>query len=100
MTCTTMPDDWVPLNGEQANASAPWHPETGVGEVVQYYCDHAGTLVLCFAASARRKNAAEMAVHLRALRRIVTRMEQFRRMKERQWSGVVPINSKREENNE
>jgi hypothetical protein len=93
-----MPDEWVTPDESHEVPYPTWPASTTVGEVAQYACESLGPLILCFVAAARRKDSTEMAVHLKALRHVITRMDQFRRMKEKQWADALASNPKWEEN--
>jgi hypothetical protein len=88
------------VDNPQADTAATWPRDTTVAEVAKYACEAVGPLILCFVAAARKKDARDMAVQLKALRHVITRMDQFRRMKEKQWAARDAANSKFEVSNE
>lgn len=71
-----------------------WPAGVSLAEVVRWSASEAEQALILFVAATQRKHAGDMAAQLRALRHIVTRLEQFRRMKERQWADAQASNSK------
>ena len=68
--------------------SLPWHHEATAAEACTWGLQQWGHLTILFAVACRDRNPEKLRDVCNDLRRIVTRMDAYRRMKERQWSGV------------
>jgi hypothetical protein len=73
-----------------------WCSDTSIAEVVHYASKELSLELLIFAAATRRKNNGEMLGTISALRHVITRMDQYRRMKVKQWNAAASATPKQE----
>lgn len=71
-----------------------WPAGVSLAEVIRWSSSECEQALILFVGATQRKHAGDMAAQLRALRHIVTRLEQFRRMKEKQWADAQASNPK------
>lgn len=81
------------MNDPSADTAATWPADTTVAEVARWASEQMPPMLICFVAASRRKSGPEMATHIKAMRHVITRMDQFRRMKEKQWAAEQSANS-------
>lgn len=62
-----------------------WPEETRTAEVVAWAVRQTGDVIVLFAAAMQDQDAHAALLHLKRMRNVVTRMDQFRRMKVRKW---------------
>ncbi len=74
----------------------PWPEDTRLGEVLEFASERSATFMLLFAAAARNKDNERMIEAVKAMRGVVTRVDQYRRMKARTWAANGAENSKQE----
>lgn len=73
-----------------------WCSDTSIAEVIRYASYEFPVELLRFAASERKKNNGEMVERIAAMRHIITRMDQYRRMKVKQWNAAASATPKQE----
>lgn len=66
----------------------PWPEDSTPYEASTWCLQQWGHLAVLFGAACTNRNAGKLKAVCSDMRRIVTRMDAFRRMKERQWAGV------------
>jgi hypothetical protein len=64
-----------------------WPIETRAEEVLSWASKQLPDALVLFAAAMQASDPEQALVHVKRLRNVVTRMDQFRRMKVRQWSA-------------
>jgi hypothetical protein len=64
-----------------------WAEDADIKDVARYASYEFPQFLILFCGAERRKSDAEMAEHVQAMRHIVTRIDQYRRMKAKQWKA-------------
>jgi hypothetical protein len=62
-----------------------WPEATTPGDVERYATGEFSNRLILLLAAERTQDTEQMLVHIKALRSVVTRLDQFRRMRVRQW---------------
>jgi hypothetical protein len=73
-----------------------WPDATTPGEVAHYATGGFSNALILFLAAERAQDTEQMHLHCKAMRQVVTRIDQFRRMRVRQWrvqQGSSPKNT-------
>jgi len=84
-----MPDPMMLPDGE-------WTADTSIAEVIRYASYYFPVELLSFTAAERRKDNGGMILQIAAMRHIITRMDQYRRMKVKQWNAADAAPQKQE----
>jgi hypothetical protein len=84
-----MPDPMMLPDGE-------WTADVSIAEVVRYASYNMPVELLRFAAAERKKDNGGMVLQIAAMRHIITRMDQYRRMKVKQWNAADAATPKQE----
>ena len=66
----------------------PLWSEANVHEVCSWACATFGDLIICYVAACHQRDAARLTQMTRELRRMVTKLEAYRRRKVHQWAEV------------
>lgn len=62
-----------------------WPESTTAAQVVQYATGEFSNRLILLLGAERTQDTEQMALHCKALRQVVTRIDQFRRLRVRQW---------------
>lgn len=74
------------VSDTSGNGAHPWAPDTTLAEVVSFAVHRIELFLLLYAKAYRDKNDRHMIENIKLLRNVVSRLDQFRRMKVRQWA--------------
>lgn len=89
----------MPLSRKPKVAALPgvWPETASVDEVVHFASEKFPIFLLLFVAGEREHNDEHMIEDIRLMRGVVTKLDQFRRMKVRQWKQAAQTKPKGEE---
>ena len=89
-----MPSEYIPRRdtvngtGQFVRVQAePWLPGTSANAAASWGLSTFANLVVCFVAACHRRDGATLDVICDDMRRVVTRMQSFARIKRREWAG-------------
>jgi hypothetical protein len=71
-----------------------WPEETTTGDVMHYATREVSNALILFLAAERAKDTEQMTLHAKAIRNVATRIDQFRRMRVRQWQAQRELSPK------
>lgn len=74
------------MSDNSERGAQPWAPDTTVAEVISFAVHRIELFLLLYAKAYRDKNDRHMLENVKLLRNVVSRLDQFRRMKVRQWA--------------
>jgi len=66
-----------------------WPPQTTAADVLKWASGRLADFMVLFVYAAAKQDAQHMVEDIRLMRGVVTRLDQFRRMKERQWKAAA-----------
>jgi hypothetical protein len=77
----------MPEANEAPKIASTWPPETTILDVMYFASRSLLQSQLLFVSATERRSTDDMLSQLKAMRAVVTRLDQFRRMKMRQWAA-------------
>ena len=81
-----MPDDEKPV-------PETWPESITIDDVTDFACDQFVKMLACFRANEGQRSSSGMEDNIKGLRNIATRLDQFRRMRVRQWNATPATQS-------
>lgn len=70
-----------------AHHTQTWPEATTTGDVMCYATREVSNALILFLAAERAHDTEQMTIHSRSIRNVATRIDQFRRMRVRQWQA-------------